>query len=215
MLMHVLTDLIIVAVLVLIGTAAISTVALAHKPLFEDRDTTGLEDAILIPDPDVSRAVYGFLDSESDVDYYYFDIHQPLRLYTSLLVPKNDVYAEFRPVYVIIGPGIDGMPEGLPFNVPDGMGAMVIESPDGDREEFYEPFTATTYYRGVPKHTPVSVRGRYYVAVYDRDGKMGDYVLAVGEKEQFGLSDLPGVIAAVMRIRSGGVDHSQMVSREE
>ncbi|MCD1293474.1 hypothetical protein CUJ83_00490 [Methanocella sp. CWC-04] len=210
--MSVLFDALLVLFIMTLGIAAISFTVSAHKPIFEEKDTTGYGDAIRIPDPEISWAIYGFLDHSGDVDYYYFDAEDGFKLYTNLLVPKNDVYVNFRPSYAVVGPGISSRPEGLPFSIPDGMGALVIDDTSAERDIFYEPFTATTYYRGPKKYTSLSAAGRYYIVVFDKGNDRGDYVLAVGEKEVFGIDDIPGVISAILKIRSGGVDHSQQMA---
>jgi hypothetical protein len=200
----------VIILITIVVAASLSMPAQAHKPIIEERETHGYGDAILIPDPDVSWAIYGFLKTHDSVDYYYFDAKDSMNLYTELLVPKNAIYANFHPSYVIVGPGIDAVPSGLPFNMPSGMGAIIVDGDNGDGI-FYEPFTAITYYRGDQRHTPIKP-GRYYIVVFDKSRNHGDYVLAVGEKESFGLGDMPGVIAAVIKIRSGGVDHSAQIS---
>ncbi len=181
---------------------SLSMPAQAHKPIIEQRETHSYKDAILIPDPDVSWAVYGFLKSHDSVDYYYFDAKNATNLYTELLVPKNTLYANFHPSYAI-----------LPFNISPGMGAIVVDG-DNNAGIFYEPFTAITYYRGEQRHTPIKP-GRYYLVVFDKGHNRGDYVLTVGEKESFRLGDMPGVISAIIKIRSGGVDHSTQISGEK
>ncbi|WP_048197947.1 hypothetical protein [Methanocella arvoryzae] len=199
----------VVALILLLSTLTMLATVLvsAHKPVFEGVDTSGYSDAVQIPDPEVSWAIYGYIDSTGDADYYYFDIDAPVDVYTELLVPKKSVYDDFYPSYAIVGPKLPDSP-GLPFEVPGSCGAVVVDSPPGDRETFYEPFTGINYYRGFRKHTLLSEPGRYYVVVYDRSHASGDYVLAVGEKESFGLRDIPGVVADVLKIRSGSIDHS-------
>lgn len=199
------------AVTVLLIVTLASGHASAHKPLIEKTDTGGFADAVEIRDPAVSWAIYGFLENAGDVDYYYFDLEDGLNVYTDLLVPVSPVYEEFRPSYAIVGPGVPGN-DTVPFEMTPGSSALVVDSPGGARETFYEPFGGITYYKGIPKHTMLTVPGRYYVIVYDDRRMPGDYVLAVGEKESFRLRDLPGVIAAVFRIRTGAVDHSSIVS---
>lgn len=184
----------------------------AHKPLFETGDTSGYADAVEVPDPEISWAAYGYLDSGEDTDYYFFDIKGPLNVYTELLVPEKKAYDNFYPSYAIVGPGL-ASPAGLPFTVPDSSGAIVVDSPPGPRGTFYEPFTGINYYRGVRKYTMLTEPGRYFIVVYDRNRTQGDYVLAVGEKEAFGAGDIPGVLASVIKIRSGGVDHSEAAAR--
>lgn len=195
----------------LLLAALASHAAIAHKPILEEQDTLDYADAIEVPDPAVSWAVYGFIEATGDRDYYYFDLKDNMSVYTELLVPASRVYEDFRPSYAIIGPGVMGR-DAVPFDAGRDEGVLVVDSPGGARETFHEPFTGITYYRGIRKHTPVSGPGRYYLVVFDPRGMRGDYVLAVGEKESFGVSDLPGVIAAVVRIRRGAFDHSHIVS---
>lgn len=203
---------IVVAALIALGVVFLLTAppVSAHKPVFESAENSGYADAIEIPDPEVSWAVYGYLSSDVDTDYYYFDVKAPIDLYTGILVPEKKVYADFRPSYVIVGPGLPGS-HALPFPIPDGMGAVTGGWSQGAGDTFYEPFTGISYYRGDRKHTMLTLPGRYYLVVYDPGHRRGDYVLSVGEKEAFGLRDLPGVIAAVMKIRGGWVDHSGAV----
>jgi hypothetical protein len=206
------TTLSIAAMAALLLVAMASCMASAHKPILEEQDTRGYSDAIEVPDPAVSWAVYGFIEAPGDIDYYYFDLKDGLDLYTELLVPVNPVYEDFRPSYAIIGPGVSGN-DTVPFEVQRNGSVLTVDSPAGTRETFHEPFTGISYYRGIRKHTMLTRPGRYYLAVFDGRRMQGDYVLAVGEKESFGISDLPGTIAAVVRIRSGALDHSNIVSR--
>jgi len=205
------TSLSVAALTALVLVALASGVASAHKPIIEERDTGGYDDAIEVPDPVVSWAIYGFIEAPGDIDYYYFDLKEGLNVYTELLVPVSPVYEDFRPSYAIIGPGMSGS-DTVPFEVHRESGVLVVDSPDGARETFYEPFTGISYYRGIRKHTLLTLPGRYYLAVFDGRHMQGDYVLAVGEKESFGIKDVPGVIVAVVRIRSGAIDHSGKVS---
>ena len=205
------TSLSVAALTALLLVVLASGAASAHKPILEERDTRGYGDAIEVPDPVVSWAIYGFIEAPGDIDYYYFDLKDGLNVYTELLVPVSPVYEDFRPSYAIIGPGVSGS-DTVPFEAHREAGVLVVDSPAGTRETFHEPFTGISYYRGIRKHTLLTMPGRYYVAVFDGRQMQGDYVLAVGEKESFGIKDLPGVIAAVLRIRSGAVDHSSQVS---
>lgn len=207
----VVTSLCVAGLAALLLVALASGAASAHKPIIKERDTRGYSDAVGIPDPTVSWAVYGFIEAPGNVDYYYFDLKEGMNVYTELLVPANPVYEDFRPSYVIIGPGVSGS-DAVPFEVHSGTGVLVVDSPAGAREIFHEPFTGISYYRGIRKHTPLTVPGRYYLAVFDSRHNQGDYVLAVGEKESFSVFDLPGIITAVIRIRAGAVDHSSSIT---
>ncbi len=191
--------------------AALPGGAAAHKPIIEDRDASGYGHAIYVADPDVSWGLYGFLGTADDVDFYAFDVRDRQDLSTNILVPVKGVYRAFRPSYAIVGPGVMSRAP-VPFEVPPGMGALVVDMP-ADSGQFYEPFGGVSYWQSPVNHTMLDRPGRYYVAVFDRGRAPGDYVLAIGDKESFGLCDLPGVLWTTLRIRFGVWDHSEIVSR--
>ena len=196
------------ALALLVLLALLPGPAFAHKPVLEDRDAS-FASPINVPDPSVSWAFYGFLDTKDNVDYYYLDITEPLNLYTNILVPVEDVYQSFRPSYAIIGPGLNASDPG-PFTVPVGSGSLAIDMP-ADCPQFYEPFGGINYWQSPANYTMLRQPGRYYLAVFDREGLRGDYVLAVGERESFGLFDLPWVLWNTIRIRLGFWDHGALV----
>jgi hypothetical protein len=187
-----------------------TTPATAHNPIFagENHDYSN---AVLIPDPNVSYALYGYLDTPRDVHYYYFDVKGPIRLMTQLNVPKADAYAAFRPSYAIIGPGIHTN-DNLPFTLPKNNGSLLVNaSMQYPRSEFYEPFSGITYNLSAKKYTNITVPGRYYIAVFDDTYKKGDNVLTVGEIESFSLWDMPATLWRVIELRLGWLDHSKAV----
>jgi hypothetical protein len=204
------TALLAAALAFLLFVALFSCAASAHRPVIEDRDASGYDNATYIRDPEISWALYGFLDSPDDVDFYAFDVKGCQNLSTNILVPAIDVYRDFRPSCAIVGPGINGTVS-VPFDLPPGMGARIIDMP-ADSGRFYEPFGGINYWQSPVNYTWLVTPGRYYVAVFDRKQSRGDYVLAIGEKESFGLFDLPEVLWTTLRIRRGVWDHSSIVA---
>lgn len=124
---------------------------------------------------------------------------------------KNRAYEDFRRSYAILGPGINENSK-VPFSLQGGTAAQIVDTAIGDPETFYEPFTGISYYRGKKTYAMLTVPGRYYIVIFDKRHERGDYVIAVGEKESFSPGDLPGLIADVLRIRTGGIDHSSTLS---
>ncbi len=185
--------------------------ALAHNPIF-GRDNHDLAHAVRVPDANVSYAMYGYLDTPGEAHFYYVDISSPVNLMTQLNVPKNDGYADFRPVYAIIGPDIAGH-DPVPFRVPGGNGSLLINaSRQRPRSDFYEPFSGITYNNSAKTYTNITVPGRYYIAIFDESHKKGDYVLATGELESFSIWDIPDIIRKVIMLRLGRLDHSKEAS---
>jgi len=80
----------------------------------------------------------------------------------------------------------------LPFDIPDGYGAIVQENvePGEERETFYEFFGGKSYYRGPVFEQEFSVSGTYYVYVWDPHGTGGDYTLVLGRKEIWLFMDI-------------------------
>jgi hypothetical protein len=185
--------------------------ALAHNPVF-GQENHDYESAVMIPDANVSYAMYGYLDAPGEVQFYYVDISSPVNLMTQLNVPKSDAYASFRPSYAIVGPGIS-VSDPVPFDVPPGNGSLRVNaSTQSPRSEFYEPFSGIIYNNSAKTYTTINVPGRYYIAIFDESGKKGDYVLATGGLESFSIWDMPGVIWKVIQLRLGWLDHSKEVS---
>jgi hypothetical protein len=186
---------------------AVPFAANAHKPMFDDPDSTGFDHATKVPDPAISWAVYADLNSCADVDFYSFEVKKPMTLYAGLIVPKRDDYAAFYPVYAIVGPGLPAPAPGtkLPFQPPKGYGVVVMNAaPSNPRPEFYEPFSKTSYYKGIPDfRRDVTQTGTYYMVVWDPAGEWGSYTATVGMAEKWGWRDLGPTIKAVKKIKNG------------
>ena len=79
-----------------------------------------------------------------DIDVFKFKIkNKPKNVYIELIVPViGDYYKDFVPWFALVGPNLSIPDHELPFNLPDGYGAIVNENvePGYDREEFFEPF---------------------------------------------------------------------------
>lgn len=186
------------------------TQAQAHNPIMAGGNHN-LSTAVRIPDPAVSYALYGYLDTPGEAQFYYVDISSPVRLMTQLNIPKNDAHASFRPSYALVGPGIRES-DPVPFDVPGGNGSLLVSaSLQEPVSAFYEPFSGITYNTSVKTYTNLTVPGRYYIAIFDESHKRGDYVLATGEQEAFSIWDMPSVTWKVLGLRLGWYDHSKEI----
>jgi len=177
----------------------------AHKPLFDEPDSTSFEDAQHIRDPQVSYAIYANLSAPDDIDFYALDVRRPMPLYAGLLVPCRRGYRDFYPAYAIVGPGLPAPDCDLPFALPDGHGALVvIPAPVKPRPTFYEPFTSTRYYEGIPEtEQRVETRGTYYLVIWHPTGETGGYTAVVGREEKWQAKDIFPTLKAVERIQQG------------
>lgn len=149
----------------------------AHVPITPG-ETGGLEDAVRIPDPGKSWAVYAGLSRE-DVDYYVFNASQDEAITVMSFVPPAS--PEFSPWLALIGPDLnaDATPESI--EAPPDVGVIVVDGTPG--EPVYESFGPSAFYPVGDLQVMAPETGTYYLAMYD-DGD-GRYGLAIGTREEF------------------------------
>ncbi|TDT47639.1 hypothetical protein [Fonticella tunisiensis] len=162
-----------------------TTTAQAHKPMFEGTNST-YERPVVVPDHKISYVVYGELKDERDIDFIKFTAKKGDPLFVETAIPKINGNEDFRPYIAIAGKGIYSK-DRVPFNVVNGMGVTVI--PPAASRDFYEKFTQTSYYLVQSLRGEITEDGDYYIAVYSV-GRGGKYSLAIGEREDFGFSDV-------------------------
>ena len=154
--------------------------ALAHQPVIVGKDI------ITIEKPEISRAFYHELNGRPRS--YFINAEEPFDLYINLLVPKNT--------------NADGRYSARVYRLDDGKRTQLTDIKAGSAawQEFYEPFGGDTYLKG-PEFKQNVPAGRYEIEVYSTDN-LGKYVLAVGEKESFGLKEIAGVYTIVPKLKS-------------
>ena len=143
----------------------------AHVPYFEHRDFSEEKPFIVRKMVTQSKAIYSWLKNDSvnpceDIDVYQVKLRRPLNMYLELIVPVvDDYYEDFVPWYALVGPGLPDPGQTLPFEIPDGYGAIVMENvePGEPRETFYEPFGGKSYYEGPVFEEKLNETGIYYV----------------------------------------------------
>lgn len=183
----------------LIFVLLLTSGALAHSPIFLRPG----EAPAAITDAEKSWAIYGRLAPGEKPDVIPVDARQGERLKLQLLVPKRDDLKDYHPVIYLLGPGFLGtwLPPGSPVPPANGESALVPDRSTAPAE-FYEPFTQTRYwtYEDVTGTFPAT--GRYRIVVHDPDGKGGRYVVALGEREDFGAADLLKFPGIWLRVRN-------------
>lgn len=166
--------------------------ATAHVPFIEDFDFSESKPFLIEQPLKKSRAVYGWLESPTDIDVFTFELKEPSRLRASSLVPVCPDYEAFLPAFAVVGPGLPIPDDPLPFGLPKGCGAAVIYNPqtEGNRDTFFEPFTSKNYYRGPYFDQVLTTPGTWYIYYWDPAGRGGDYVAVFGFTERFSFSDI-------------------------
>mgnify|MGYP003305604783 FL=1 len=164
----------------------------AHQLIFSDGNNITIENALYIPDPQISWAMYGEL--ENNVLFYKFEADQREPLYASLVIPTLNGLENFSPSLAIItqqqniamiSSHTGEKNTDVPFALPDGYQAIVFDY-DGKSTDnvFYEPFTQVNYWERQEIRTESINPGTYYLAVFDTT-ENGKFTLAVGEIEDF------------------------------
>ena len=154
------------------GLLLISTAALAHVPYLEETDSNASA-PFKCPYALQSIAVYSWLQSDTDVDFYTFNAYTCIPFYAGLIVPVFDVYAEFRPSMALIGQGLPDPGELLPVPLAPGEGAIVLHDASLEpRPQFLEPFGNKSYYQG-PELNIKLKPGEYRLIYWDPKGIRG------------------------------------------
>jgi len=180
--------------------------AWAHVPYLEDQDFT-TSSPFICPSAEQSLAVYSWLDSASDVDFYRFQVTTSTLFYAGVIVPVFSQYLEFRPSFALIGAGLSHTTESLPLKIKPEWGA-VIKNDSGatSRKRFYEPFGGKSYYQG-PELQLRLQPGEYTLIYWDPRKRMGDYVAVIGKREIWTRADTARALKVTPIIRRGGELH--------
>jgi hypothetical protein len=200
-----------------LAAGAFAAAAMAHVPVLEPERSSDAppagEDpfpaALHLPDPSISRAVYGALAESEAFDAWAFEVPERIELPVQALVPAGDERRDFRPRLLLLGPGLPE-PEGLPETIAERLtarpdwGAVVVEDPGAEpRPTFFEPFSLTTYFRGGETRVTVEGGRRYVLVVDEPSGRTGEYAIGIGEAESFTVAEALRAPLDVVRIKLG------------
>ena len=174
-----------------------------HKPLQIGGTASGhrMATAQRIPDPEISWVYYLDLPRPGQVDYFRFTGRGGAIVPIQLGVPKIPELLNFRPLVVLIGPGLPPAPPIPGIDLPSGSGAVLIHFETPLRRTFFEPFSRTTSWVTPEYRTPLPQAGEYVLAVYEPDGRTGKYFLAIGQKEAFSVFDFLRLPCTLWKVR--------------
>lgn len=173
--------------ILLVSALFLSAALPAHVSFFEEIDYSQEKPFVVSDSIENAKAVFARLEPASDIDVYAFTITAPLRVHARAFVPRVPDLEEFLPSLAVVGPGLPTTGEKLPFALPDGYGAVVINNltPGEKRPLFYEPFSGKEYYDAPAFDQTVSAPGTWYVFYWDPYNRGGDYVAILGFREEF------------------------------
>lgn len=190
----------------LVGTLAVlvaADVTMAHLPTISDGSATDAEHAVRVSDVHVSRVWYHRVRENAPQIWLTFDIRAEQPLTVQLGVPYLGRLRDYRPALAVLGPGLPEPEVDLPFEVPDGLGALVLRTDDlVTPTVFDEPFTSTKSWILIDRNVKLLEAGTHYVVAYEPVGQKGKLWVALGKEEVFGLSEvlqLPDMVSEVRR----------------
>ena len=103
--------------------ALLPTSALAHRPWFKSPGTPDPHYPYRLTDLDISQGTYGEFDLPYQVDYYALRAEPGFSLDVRVVVPDVPACAAFRPVMLLLGPGLPVPDPGTPTPGNDGAAA--------------------------------------------------------------------------------------------
>ncbi len=131
-----------------------------------------------------STVLYGQMGTIGDVDVIAYEIVQPSSqwLVESAVPACGEHFVPFAPVMAVIGEGLPTPTAGtIPFELPDGMGAVLFD--DGEEIEMTRSenylFTGDTQRFTRYEADTLLTSGEYFLAIWEPDGHVGAYALSV------------------------------------
>ena len=186
-----------VAAVTLVSCLASS--ALGHQPIMSDGSAIDAASAIPLGDVDVSRVVYHEVTVDSPQLWLTFVGAADQNLYVQLGLPAIDRLADYRPSIAILGPGLPAVD--LPFDVPAGLGGLLLSSAEvSNPTVFDEPFSSTRSWILLERDITLAQAGTCYVVAFHPAGQPGKLWVATGREEQF--DDVGGLSGVLEQVRA-------------
>ena len=163
----------------------------AHVPHIERKDYSEQKPFIVKDSIENSKAIYAWFETGDDIDVYAFEVSGTARVYAKALVIACPSLENVLPWFAVVGPGLPSPDEELPFTLPEGYGAVVVQNkkPGEPRDTFFEPFSAKTYFDGPEFNQEVTTPGSWYIYYWNPYNSGGDYVAVLGSEESFSFLD--------------------------
>lgn len=176
-----------------------------HLPIYKSGGST-IDDALHIPDIQVSYAIYAEFERGVGSHFYSFGAGAGEPLHFQMAVPTFDRFDGFVPEVLLIGPGLQPADADIEevlthysVSLPPQTGVLrwIYDGPMYDEE--FEPFTQTTFWVRQTVDTTLEVAGTYYFMIAlpvdlqvledVGDDTTYKYLFAPGVEEDFGIVD--------------------------
>lgn len=172
----------------LLAAALQPHLASAHKPSYANDHST-FETAFEVIDPEISIVLYSEMTCSEEQVWLHMDTTDLDQVWLELGVPVIDRLAEYRPSLAIVAEGLPAVD--LPFDLPPGMGATVIDTEDvTDPILFSEEFTQTDSWILFRDWFDVPSAQDVYLVAFNPAEYTGKLWVAVGLVEDFSDVDM-------------------------
>lgn len=201
-------------VLIMLMIAAVCGTALAKgDPYFEDPTSEwgDVSQPVSVWSTEAAVQNFGLLETYGDVDAFTYTFDQPLKNWpVELIVPAcGEHFAALYPSVAVIGPGLDAPESGaLPFDLPEGVGAQVFNTPPSTNlsrmvSQNSNSVGIDAYIPGL-FNVPIPEAGTYTLAVWEPNGNMGAYALVTGtHRDMFASRSDVEWTAAIRKLETG------------
>ena len=159
----------------------------AHQPSYSRGEYSSRTSAWPITDIDLSIVLYHSVVCEAPELWLRFDAIEPREIFFQLGIPQIDRLSDYRPSIALLAWGLPEITEPLPFEVPEGLGGIVLHTQhlEEEPEEFFEPFTQTSSWILLETTESLPHHGTGYLVAWHPEGQTGKLWVAVGEVEDF------------------------------
>ena len=155
--------------------------AVAHKPSFGSYSSE--ESAFFVQDPQVSIVVYQDITCDEHQLWLELDGEAGMEVYIQGGIPEIARLEDYQPTIALLAPGLPHA-ENLPFDVPTGVGAVVL-TPDDQPSDFFEPFTQTDSWIWIEETLVLPEQGTAYIVGWNDEQWTGKMWIATGTVEDF------------------------------
>lgn len=174
--------------------------AAAHKPVIVDGGPSSFENPYVLDDPEVSQVGYHEARDGARELWFAFDLRAGDSVLLEAGVPFIERFAMLRPGIAFIGPGLPQVQ--TPFPIPEGYGGFVFRYDDAAPDLFDEAFTGTLSWIWPRERPAAAESGVHYAVGFLPSGEDGKFWIAVGEREEFGFSDILRLPRIVLQVRA-------------
>ena len=199
------------------------TLASAHAPVVETTDSSPENPITITWSLDISIAIYGHFEHTHDVDVVDFNLTDQeaadgVNLYLHTLVPACRVYQKLLPTVAVVGPWQGSLRDSgtavdLPFEPAHGEGLTLLKNSE-QGQTWYEPFSGKNYFWQKSMTVTLSRAGRYRLYLWSPQQMRGDYVLAIGSRERWGLREISRAFRHMPELLSNREIHNESCRAE-